>query len=422
MYNGDSLYFYLKGVFLKILSITAQKPDSTGSGVYLSALMDALDELGHEQMLIYGKAPDDEPKGGSIPSLSVDFETQKLPFKICGMSDTMPYPATRYKDMDKTMLLQFKAAYTEVIKGALESFKPDVVICHHLYEVTAIAAHLVDMMPKDERPHIVGITHGTCLLQYQKHDLDNEYIIEGINLLDQVFALTRPQISQIAELFGMKEEKIKLIGTGYNHKLFNSSEISASKNELYHEILYVGKISAQKGVAELIKSLDYVQINPHDVKLTLVGGSSSPDEYERCVKLAENSEYTIEFTGALSQEKLPELYRRSELFVLPSFFEGLPLVIIEALACGTKVVCTDLPGVKEWIDEVLPGASIIFVELPAMLNENTPDPSGLEAFEKRLAQAIDSALSTPVASVDTKHLSWKGLAQKIIKLVGNRGL
>ena len=45
---------------------------------------------------------------------------------------------------------------------------------------------------------------------------------------------------------------------------------------------------------------------------------------------------------------------QSDVFVLPSFYEGLPLVIIEALACGTYVICTDLPGIRNWIDQNLP--------------------------------------------------------------------
>ena len=53
---------------------------------------------------------------------------------------------------------------------------------------------------------------------------------------------------------------------------------------------------------------------------------------------------------------------QSDVFVLPSFYEGLPLVIIEALACGTYVICTDLPGIRNWIDQNLPDNGVVFVE------------------------------------------------------------
>ena len=55
--------------------------------------------------------------------------------------------------------------------------------------------------------------------------------------------------------------------------------------------------------------------------------------------------------------------RRSTVCVLPSFYEGLPLVLVEALACGCRLVATDLPGV---VDELAPriGAALELVELP----------------------------------------------------------
>ena len=256
---------------MKILSITAQKPDSTGSGIYLSALMNAFSDLGHEQMLIYGKSPEDSRKF-DFESISVDFETEKLPFKIFGMSDTMPYPASRYKDMSQDMLKAFKAAYTQAIKKALHSFSPDLIICHHLYEVTAIVAHIVFLLPVDKRPKIVGITHGTCLLQMQKHNLDREYIQEGISLLDQIYCLTNTQISKVSEIYGIDKERIQLIGTGYDAELFNDKHMKAHTIQPPYSILYVGKISAQKGVAQLITSLNYLSLAPSELTLTLVGG------------------------------------------------------------------------------------------------------------------------------------------------------
>ena len=63
---------------------------------------------------------------------------------------------------------------------------------------------------------------------------------------------------------------------------------------------------------------------------------------------------------------------QSDVFVLPSFYEGLPLVIIEALACGTYVICTDLPGIRNWIDQNLPDNGVVFVEPPKRVNEDEP--------------------------------------------------
>lgn len=74
----------------------------------------------------------------------------------------------------------------------------------------------------------------------------------------------------------------------------------------------------------------------------------------------------------LSQEALAKVYNLCQIFVLPSFFDALPLTVIEALACGDRVVVTDLPGIQEWLGANAPGADVRYVPLPRM--ENTDEP------------------------------------------------
>lgn len=78
--------------------------------------------------------------------------------------------------------------------------------------------------------------------------------------------------------------------------------------------------------------------------------------------------------------------------MLPSFYEGLPLVVIEALACGLQVVCTDLPGVRPWLEENIGTCAVKFVPLPAIVNADEPVEQELPQFERRLAEAIAESL------------------------------
>ena len=64
-------------------------------------------------------------------------------------------------------------------------------------------------------------------------------------------------------------------------------------------------------------------------------------------------------------------------------------MIIEALACGTYVICTDLPGIRNWIDQNLPDNGVVFVEPPRRVNEDEPVEEELPVFEKKLAGAIE---------------------------------
>ena len=71
------------------------------------------------------------------------------------------------------------------------------------------------------------------------------------------------------------------------------------------------------------------------------------EEKENCLKLAKKLGEKVHVHGAVPQKKLAEILRHSHILVLPSFFEGLPLVILEGLASGCRVVATDLPGAEE---------------------------------------------------------------------------
>ncbi len=101
--------------------------------------------------------------------------------------------------------------------------------------------------------------------------------------------------------------------------------------------------------------------------------------------------------------------------MLPSFFEGIPLTVIEALACGDRAVMTDLPGIREWLSEAVPGADVLFVEMPEMQNADEPVKSGLPGFERRLADALcESIRKGKTRLADVSGISWEGIAERVI--------
>jgi glycosyltransferase involved in cell wall biosynthesis len=86
--------------------------------------------------------------------------------------------------------------------------------------------------------------------------------------------------------------------------------------------------------------------------------------------------------------------RQSAVCVLPSFFEGLPLVLVEALACGCRLVSTALPGVVEQLAPRL-GEALDLVPLPRLETVDRPAAADLPAFVDRLEAALDAALQKP---------------------------
>lgn len=394
---------------MRILSITAQKPDSTGSGVYLAELVRELAKEGHEQAVICGIGKEDKVRlAEGVQVYPVVFGTEELPFPVAGMSDEMPYESTVYSRMDEGMTERFCRAFRSRIRAAAEQFRPDLVLCHHLYLVTAIAREELADIP------VYGFCHNTDLGQMRRHDLKKEYILREVAGLDRIYTLHEAQKEEIRKVYSVDPGKLYIAGVGYNEKMFFQGEEGGRREE--RRLVFAGKISRAKGVESLLRSLSFLE--GERLTLTLAGGSGNTGELERIEALAKRGReagHKVEFAGRLPQEKLADLYRQSSVFVLPSFYEGLPLTVMEALACGDRVVVTDLPGIRPFFDTYLPGAPIWYVKPPALERVDEPRAGTLPAFERELACRIREAVEAGRAKVpDLSEISWAAVCRRIL--------
>ena len=155
--------------------------------------------------------------------------------------------------------------------------------------------------------------------------------------------------------------------------------------------------------------------------IKIAGGYGSETEYEEICKLAETCKFPVTFLGVLQQEALAEVFRQSEVFVLPSFFEGLPLVTMEAMACGCKVVCSEILGMEEWLCKHVPGQQVEFVPLPKMSCVDEPKEEELPGFEKRLAEALQKKLEQREEEhPDLSGVSWEGISRRVLEIVNRK--
>lgn len=398
---------------MNILTISAQKPDSTGSGVYLAETVRGFASQGHRVTVVCGVDAADNP---SVPDAcdlhAVRFNTPELPFSVVGMSDVMPYEATRYRDLTPRMVDQFKAAFAAVVERAVLQARPDLVICHHLYLLTALVAQMGLTCP------VVAVCHNTDLRQMRSHGLERDFICAGIQRLDGVLALHDAQIPEIAQVYGVDPARIRVVGTGYNDAVFYPVE--GLREPGLVRAVYAGKIARAKGVNNLLACLGGLPFASDAFELRMAGGHGVLEEYEEALQLAARAPYPVSFEGKLAQPDLARLYNASDVFVLPSFCEGLPLVVVEALACGCKVVVTDLPGLRPWIESQMPAAPVVYVEPPRMVGADEPLAEDLPGFERRLAAALVKAAGMPCPTADQarsciERLSWTALAERMLE-------
>lgn len=402
---------------MNILHIITQKPNSTGSGVYLTGIVDGFRKMGNKQAVIAGIDIEDDNRyfDESVDFYPVLFNKAPLDFSVVGMSDSMPYKSTRYRDLKKCQVQALKDEFQKNIEIAVEKLRPDIIICHHLYLLTSFVRNLI----KDIK--VVAICHGTCLRQLKTIDLESDYIIDGIRKLDAVFALHNVQKNEIISTFSIDADKVKVIGSGYNEKIFYNRNYQLSTKKIY--ISYAGKICESKGLKSLIKALGLLKYPSDFIELNFAGVGSDVKTYNEIIELAKGCKYKINFVGKLKQHDLAELFNKSQLFILPSYYEGLPVVVLEALACGDDVILTDISGVRDWIgDKINRSGKIDYVELPSMIGQGLPKCDELSSFEKRLAKSIDKSVKriihkTNMTNVDMFDKTWDALTVRIYEII-----
>ena len=399
---------------MKILHLLSQRPDSTGSGIYVQAVMGKAAERGYTNGLITGV-----PREYSVPEHvrcmcadtvhSVRFE-QDMAFPIVGMSDVMPYASTRFSDLHADQVERYEQCFAQVLEQSVEKYAPDIIHANHLWLLTALACRMFPDIP------VVASCHGSDLRQFRQCTHLQERVRTGCSGLAGVMALSREQKISISRLYGLDEARVSVTGAGFNEALFVSSP--ERSGPLPVRIVYAGKLSRAKGVPWLLRACEELGEN----FVLHVAGSGCGLEEQEIQAMALSLGDKVVMHGSLTQAQLAGLLGRAHIFVLPSFFEGLPLVLFEALACGCSLVATDLPGIEEIFKE-LPADVIRRVPLPRMLSVDSPCPED----EGRFAQALARALTEQMASVRTgydvrtspgakkllERFTWSGVFERI---------
>jgi len=367
---------------MKILHVLSQRPDSTGSGIYLQAMLREGSRQGYENALLAGLPPAETPHLTGIRPESchfLRFSGGDLSFPIVGMSDVMPYPSRRWRDLSDSDLESYEKAFGGKLASLVQDFRPDLIHSHHLWILTALTRRLFPDAP------LVATCHGSDLRQFHFCGRLRDRVQADCRRLHRIMALSRAQEADILRLFGVSEERVEVVGAGYNQGLFYP-EPKSSPNPV--EIVYAGKLSRAKGVPWLLKALGRLLQQPW--LLHLVGGGAGP-ETEEVMALARPLGPRVVIHGPLSQGDLAPILRKAHLAVLPSFFEGLPLVVLEALAAGCRVVATALPGVVELLAGCR-SSGVSLVTRPRLKGQDQPFEEDEEVFIRELAAALETQI------------------------------
>ncbi|MEA5511641.1 glycosyltransferase [Crocosphaera sp. UHCC 0190] len=172
--------------------------------------------------------------------------------------------------------------------------------------------------------------------------------------------------------------KIHIIHCGVDDAFFSLPRQPISEEPCF---VCVGRLSEQKGQFLLIKAASKLIAQGHKFKVILVGDGDLRKPIEAAIT-QENLEDVVEITGWATQAQVQNYILQSRAMVLPSFAEGLPVVMMESLALGRPVISTYVAGIPEL---VIPGKSGWLV------------PAG---SVEGLVEAMKTALETPVSQLE----------------------
>jgi glycosyltransferase involved in cell wall biosynthesis len=207
------------------------------------------------------------------------------------------------------------------------------------------------------------------------YDADRQMLAEKIRAADFLCCISSFARSQLMMLSPYEHwSKFVVSPLGVDPEIFAPKPERAAPETF--EILCVGRLTPAKGQHILIDAVERLTHEGRRVRLRLAG--SGPDEAslrEHAVRSAAGE--CVVFEGAINQDRIRDFYAAADAFCLPSFAEGVPVVLMEAMAMELPCVTTHIAGIPELIRDGIDGL--------------LAPPSDLDALANSLARLMDDA-------------------------------
>ena len=182
--------------------------------------------------------------------------------------------------------------------------------------------------------------------------------IAGMKKADRIITISEFSKNAIINYVGYPEDKIRIVYPGVDHDRFyvkREKEILRDYNLLPSQkvILYVGSEHPRQNVPLLIKAFNKLRGMLPEVKLLKVGNPQWQGGREELLRLIKelNLQSDVIFIGYVTEEELPRWYNCADLFVYPCMYTGFSMPCLEAMACGTPVITSNVSVLPEVVGE-----------------------------------------------------------------------
>ncbi|MFP4459037.1 MAG: glycosyltransferase family 4 protein [Candidatus Zixiibacteriota bacterium] len=310
---------------LKILVLNwedRKHPMAGGAEVHLHEVFGRMVDMGHEVTLLSCKVPG-APKEEILDGIKVVRRGSRAFFNF-----VLPFVWIRQFYRDKYDIVCIDVNKIPFFSPLLVK-KPAVVIAHHFFgkSIFIEASWPVALY--------VYLTEKLFLKLYRKY----------------TFVIGSPSTARELGELGIDNDKINIVNYCVDHGLYRRTGVPKAEKPL---IGYLGRLKQYKSVDHLIDALPKIRKVVKDARLVIVGdGDYLPELKAKVDQMSLNG--IVEFAGFVSAEKKVEILQKCWVVVNPSAKEGWGLTVVESNACGTPVVASDVPGLRDAVVDDITG-------------------------------------------------------------------
>ena len=270
-------------------------------------------------------------------------------------------------DLARIPLCLFYYAEAVILSQWLQSRSLDHLHVHFASQAATVALILTHIVPIN-----LSITvHGPD----EFFDVPGYYLAEKIAASRFVACISFFAQSQLMKLTpGREWYKFDVARLGVDCDQFSPRPFRASPD--CFEILCVGRLVSAKGQRILIEAVAQLIEGGRQIRLRFVGDGPDRKELEGLVGQKDLTS-KIRFEGSINQERIQEFYMAADIFALPSFAEGIPVVLMEAMAMEIPCVATSINGIPELIRDGVDGLLVA--------------PSDVQGLSAALTRLMDEA-------------------------------
>ena len=235
------------------------------------------------------------------------------------------------------------------LKRISKEFKPDVILSYWTHPDSAVAVEFAHQLGIPA----VAMVGGSDVLLLGKRGKRRESILNVLHDADRVLTVSK-DLANCIKRDGVNPSKVDVVYRGVNTSKFKPGNQLKEKSALglsskYHIAMQVGRLVTLKGHTDFITACNILYQRGEPIKGYIVGGGPLYHKLQAQIT-SHRLDNVVHLVGPVPHQRLVKWYQAADSVVLPSHSEGVPNVLLEAIACGKAFIASNVGGIPEIAD------------------------------------------------------------------------